>query len=145
MRTILLLSGAALAVTAAPALAGGPLGSGLVGNPLSASQTTRTVTRTTTVTRSSSRSQQSSSNALANCLCQTVHGLTARNTSLGRRTNAAVLVNSVVGLTSSSRTNYGHNGGQSFGLAGTVTNSVNSALAGHVSHGGGLAGRPVAN
>jgi len=79
MRNVILLTGAAIAVTASPAMAGGPLGGGMLSSIMSTTRTsssTSTSSLTRTFTTSSNRSHHSTSGSAANCLCQTVSGLT---------------------------------------------------------------------
>ena len=143
MRNVILLTGAAIAVTASPAMAGGPLGGGMLSSIMSTTRTsssTSTSSLTRTFTTSSNRSHHSTSGSAANCLCQTVSGLTGHAPSIGRTGNASLIVNSVVGLGAVSR-GHGHGGGQSFGLAGTVTGTANNAASlSRYGHGVGLAG-----
>jgi len=161
MSKVVLLAGAAIALTASPALAGGPLGGGLLGGIMASSRT---------VNSNTSSSHRSTALGAVNCLCQTAHGLLGRGSSMGSGGNAGGLANSVVGLgaighghagrgvglagsvsgtvrSATSLGGYGGHGGHGIGLAGTVTGTVNSALVGHAGHGSmpGLAGRPALN
>ncbi|MFL6729298.1 MAG: hypothetical protein ACJ8E3_08260 [Sphingomicrobium sp.] len=139
MRKLILITGSAVLVSAAPAVAGGPGGllTGITtaADRTSASQSTRPAT-----------ANESRGNGLAGCLCSAARGLLGRGASAG---HASSLAGSVIGLGSVGRSHGGHGNGQAIGLAGTVSGSARTASSLNVrtshGHGIGLAGTVSAN
>src|SRR5262245_41980127 len=109
MRSYILIAGTALALTASPALAGGPSGgllSGIIGTSNGAAGST-------------GQTASGATGSHGNCLCSTVNGLLGRTsaTNVGGTASsvrANTLVNSVAGLNVTGRGRHGN--GQAVGL-----------------------------
>lgn len=150
MRSYILMAGTALAVSASPALAGGYGAGGALAGMHGFSHGLIGTAGSGHVARAT--------NSLGGCLCSTASsavGALRANHSIGRTTRSiggAGLINSVIGLNGISAVGGGkHSGnGQSIGLAGTVTGTVNSAASvssgsGNGHRGVGLAGTVAGN
>src|ERR1700752_2022682 len=112
MRKLILMTGAAIALGATPAVAGGP--SGLLGG-------------LTNAPTSQGSSDQAAGTA-GNCLCNAASTLVSRARPTGGTgaiptgtLRGSTLANTVVGLNAVGRASNGHGNGQAIGLAGTVT------------------------
>src|SRR5262245_9528919 len=132
MRSYILIAGTALAISASPALAGGP--GGLLGGIIGTSNGTA---------GSAGQSASGATGSHGNCLCSTVNGLLGRTspTNVGGMPTVSIrantLVNSVVGLNLTGRGRHGNGNGQAIGLAGSVNGTANALASINRGHGNG--------